>query len=435
VTDERAGPASGADVATEERARVALAVVFFACGIALASWISRIPGARDSLGLGPAELGLLLLCLSAGSVAGLPSSGPVVQRLGPAAAVRTGGVLVGLGMLTVAGAVGADLVVLAGVGLVVTGFGMATWDVAQNVEAADVEQRLGRTLMPRFHAGFSIGTVAGALAGAGCARLGVGVPAQLIGTAVLVSAAVVVAARWFLPVPVAADGEVRTSAQTLRAWRERRTLLIGLLVLSFAFTEGVANDWLTVAFVDGHGTSDALGALGFGVFVTAMTVSRLVGGGALERWGRPAVLRVTAGLAAAGLLLVVFGPSLPWAVAGALLWGAGAALGFPVGMSAAGDDPARAAGRVSVVASIGYTAFLAGPPLVGFLAEQAGILRSLLVVFGALALALLTAGATASAGPSAGPSAGSSAVPSTGSEKQRQQPGGDADQQPGDRRQ
>ena len=427
MTDERAGPASGADVATEERARVALAVVFFACGIALASWISRIPGARDSLGLGPAELGLLLLCLSAGSVAGLPSSGPVVQRLGPAAAVRTGGVLVGLGMLTVAGAVSADLVVLAGVGLVVTGFGMATWDVAQNVEAADVEQRLGRSLMPRFHAGFSIGTVAGALAGAGCARLGVGVPAQLIATAVLVSAAVVVAARWFLPVPVMADGEVRTSAQTLRAWRERRTLLIGLLVLSFAFTEGVANDWLTVAFVDGHGTSDAVGALGFGVFVTAMTVSRLVGGGALERWGRPAVLRVTAGLAAAGLLLVVFGPSLPWAVAGALLWGAGAALGFPVGMSAAGDDPARAAGRVSVVASIGYTAFLAGPPLVGFLAEQAGILRSLLVVFGALALALLTAGATASAGPSVGPS--------TASEQQRQQADGDADQQPDDCRQ
>ena len=63
--------------------------------------------------------------------------------------------------------------ILAGAGLIVTGFGMATWDVAQNVEAADVEQRLGRTLMPRFHAGFSIGTVAGALAGAGCARLGV----------------------------------------------------------------------------------------------------------------------------------------------------------------------------------------------------------------------------------------------------------------------
>ena len=74
--------------------------------------------------------------------------------------------------------------------------------MAQNVEAADVEQRLGRTLMPRFHAGFSIGTVAGALAGAGCARLGVGVPAQLIATAVLVATTVIVAARWFLPVPV-----------------------------------------------------------------------------------------------------------------------------------------------------------------------------------------------------------------------------------------
>jgi len=170
VIDKRAGTARpAADVAIEERARVALAVVFFACGIALASWISRIPGARDSLGLGPAELGLLLLCLSAGSVAGLPSSGPVVQRLGPASAVRTGGLLLGVGMAALAIAVRADLVVLAGAGLAVIGFGMATWDVAQNVEAADVERRLGRTLMPRFHAGFSIGTVAGALAAHGSA--------------------------------------------------------------------------------------------------------------------------------------------------------------------------------------------------------------------------------------------------------------------------
>ncbi len=398
MTEDESGlsrPTSTGD-GTDERARVAVAAVFFACGVGLASWISRIPGARDSLGLGPAELGLLLLCLSAGSVAGLPTSGPVVHRLGPAAAARVGALLVGAGMVAVAAGVWWDLTVLAGAGLAVMGFGMATWDVGQNVEAADVEHRLGRTVMPRFHAGFSIGTVAGALAGAGCARLGVPVPAQLIATAVLVALTVVIATRWFLPVPVVEEGEVRTSAQVLRAWRERRTLLIGLLVLSFAFTEGVANDWLTVAFVDGHGTSDAVGALGFGVFVTAMTVSRLVGGTALERWGRPTVLRVTAALAAAGLLLVVFGPSLPWAVGGALLWGAGAALGFPVGMSAAGDDPERAAGRVSVVASIGYTAFLAGPPLVGFLAQQAGILRSLLVVFGALALALLTAGATAS---------------------------------------
>jgi MFS family permease len=92
-------------------------------------------------------------------------------------------------------------------------------------------------------------------------------------------------------------------------------------------------------------------------------------------------------------MLVVFGHVLPIAIAGAALWGLGAALGFPTGMSAAADDPLRAAGRVSVVASIGYLAFLAGPPLIGFLGDQVGVLRALTVTAALLAVAILVAGA------------------------------------------
>jgi len=110
----------------------------------------------------------------------------------------------------------------------------------------------------------------------------------------------------------------------------------------------------------------------------------------LERYGRVVVLRATAGFAVAGLLLVLLGGSTPVALVGALLWGVGASLGFPVGMSAAADEPEHAAARVSVVASIGYTAFLAGPPLLGFLGDQVGILHALLVV-GALALPAMLA--------------------------------------------
>jgi predicted MFS family arabinose efflux permease len=124
-----------------------------------------------------------------------------------------------------------------------------------------------------------------------------------------------------------------------------------------------------------------------------MTAARMVGGAALERWGRVVVLRITAASALAGLLLVVAGHSLPVAIVGTLLWGAGASLGFPVGMSSAADDPARAAVRVSVASSIGYGAFLAGPPLIGLLAERVGVLRALLVVLGALLLGLLASGA------------------------------------------
>jgi MFS family permease len=164
-------------------------------------------------------------------------------------------------------------------------------------------------------------------------------------------------------------------------------------VLGFAFTEGSANDWMAVAMVDGYGTSEAVGALGFGVFVTAMTVARFAGVALLERFGRVVTLRATAAVGLVGLLMVLLGGSVPVAMAGALLWGMGAALGFPVGMSAAADDESRAPVRVSVVSAIGYTAFLAGPPLIGLLAENVGILRALFVVVAALALGLVAAGA------------------------------------------
>jgi hypothetical protein len=101
-----------------------------------------------------------------------------------------------------------------------------------------------------------------------------------------------------------------------------------------------------------------------------MTLARMFGGPAIERWGRVAVLRVTAGVGAVGLLLVVTRLSVPMALTGAVLWGVGASLGFPIGMSSAADDPARAAVNVSVAGAIGYGAFLAGPPLIGFLAHR-----------------------------------------------------------------
>ena len=387
---------TGAPPAAAEvlRARTAVVVAFAANGLAFASFISRTPAIRDVLGLTAGQLGLLLLCLSCGAVAGLPLSGPIVHRLGPGRAVLAGALseCVGLALLVVGLFTGS--VAPAAIGLVFTGLGTGVWDVAMNVEGADVERRLGGSLMPRLHAAFSLGTVTGAGLGAASAALGVPVAVQIMVVAALLPVVVTVATRRFLPVQVATPEEKAAGAGVLAAWREPRTLLVGLLVLGFAFTEGSANDWIAIAFVDGYGSGEAVGAVAFGFFVSAMTIGRLVGGSALERFGRVAVLRATAAIALAGLLLVALGGSTPVALCGALLWGVGASLGFPVGMSAAADDPARAAARVSVVSSIGYTAFLAGPPLIGLLAEHAGILRALFVVLGALVLGLLASGAS-----------------------------------------
>jgi MFS family permease len=181
---------------------------------------------------------------------------------------------------------------------------------------------------------------------------------------------------------------MRTS---LAVWRDPSILLIGVIVLGMTFAEGSASDWLALAVVDGHGQSDATGALVFGVFVTAMTVGRVAGGPVLDRLGRVPVLRACSALGVAGLLLVILAPSTPLLIVGTVLWGLGASLGFPVGMSAAADDTANAAARVSAVAMIGYFAFLVGPPVLGLLGERWGILNALYVIVVLMVLAGLAA--------------------------------------------
>ena len=378
-------------------ARTGVAFVFGLNGLALATWFSRVPAARDALGLTAGQLGLLLLALSAGSLLALPTAGAVAHRFGAARTVAAATTLVAMGLAVVGVATGPLISVPAVcVGLFLVGYGTGTCEVAMNVEAAAVERRMGRTVMPRFHAAWSLGTVTGAALGAGVVRIGLPVVAHLAFVAVVVLVGTVLAVRPFLPVGTTAEAAVGSAADSdgaasgkraaksgsgvLAAWREPRTLLIGLLVLVMAFTEGTANDWLAVSFIDGHGFGEAAGAAVFGIFVAAMTVGRTFGTVALDRWGRIPTLLGSILLAAVGAATAVFVDSGVLAMCGVALWGLGTALGFPVGMSAAADEEDRAPARVSVVAVIGYTAFLAGPPVVGLLGDRVGTLRALLVV-------------------------------------------------------
>ncbi len=372
------------------RATRAVYAVFILSGFAFASWASRIPQVRDSLELSPRQLGLVLLAMAIGSVISMPLAGLVVARLGAARTITVMALIAATGLVTTG--IGQSVSVLPVViGLFLFGVGNGTWDVAMNVEGSAVEQRLGKAIMPRFHAGFSVGTVAGALIGAGMVALGVSPTAHLIAVAVLVAVAAPLAVRDFFAVEDTEETAQR--GNPLKAWTEPRTLLIGVFVFAAAFTEGTGNDWLAVATIDGYGAPDALGSLTFALFLAAMTLGRWFGPAVLDRYGRVPTLRVLSLTALVGLALVVWGGSLPVAMAGAILWGLGTALGFPVGMSAASDDPRRAAGRVSVVATVGYVAFLAGPPLIGFLADDVGTLKALTATGGLVALGLLVSGA------------------------------------------
>lgn len=366
-------------------ARNGVAVVFALNGLAVATWFARVPAVREELGLSPGRLGLLLLAMSVGALLAMPTAGLVAQRFGSARTVALSTLFVAIGLAVAGTATIAGSTVGVVVGLCALGYGSGTCDVAMNVEGAAVERRLGRTVMPRFHAAWSLGSVAGAGLGAGAARLGVPIAAHLAALAAVVLLGTLLAVRSFLS--AAESGAASASAapaerrrDLLAAWREPRTLLIGLLVLVSAFAEGSANDWLAVAFIDGHDLSEAAGAGVFGLFVVGMTLGRTVGTVALDRWGRAPVLSGAILLATAGAGVAVLAGPGPVAIAGVALWGIGASLGFPVGMSAAADDEQRAPARVSVVAVIGYTAFLAGPPLLGLLGDRVGTLQALLVV-------------------------------------------------------
>lgn len=377
--------------------RNAIFAVFMLPGIAMATWASRLPATQEALHASPAVMGWLLFGIAAGSIAGIAASSAVIAKIGARITFGWGMVAMALGLVlgTVGASLGSFAVTFAG--MVVFGAANGLTDVGMNVSGAANEQALGRAIMPIFHAFFSFGTMIGAALGV--LAEAVGVPIWVHGSVVaaVMIVSIAVAIRFVQKEPRATDhtGEhIRSTFRSrLSVFVQPRTILIGLVVLAAAFTEGSANDWIAIAAVDGHDVPKATGAIVLGIFVTAMTVGRLLGVLLIDRFGRVLVLRGSFILAAIGLLMFIFVP-LPWvAFVGAALWGLGAALGFPMGMSAAADDPATAAVRVSAVAGIGYFAFLVGPPVIGFVGDNVGVLRALLVVLVLLIIGLVVSGA------------------------------------------
>lgn len=385
----RVSHSSNTEISQLRAWRNAVFLVFFSCGLALASYMSRVPHIRDVLGASTAQMGVLAAAMAVGSIGGMLGSNNVMSRLGSKGTLRwslstlTAGVLIAGVGATVAS------YVLLFAGLVVFGVGMGLTDVAMNVSAAANEQRLHRNIMPLFHALFSIGAMAGAGLGAVAELLGVPVILHVGTLAVVCLVGVLLTNRFVQAELQPARGEVDSATRVSRLviWKQPLTWFIGLIILGMALAEGSANDWLALAMVDGHGQTNAQGAISLGIFLTAMTVGRVLGIRFLDRFGRVPVLRASAVLAAIGLSMVIFLSHPVLVTVGIVAWGLGSALGFPVGMSAAADDLKHAAARVSAVATIGYIAFLAGPPLIGFLGEEVGLLRALLVVLVFIAIA------------------------------------------------
>ncbi|OKL52697.1 hypothetical protein BSZ40_00910 [Buchananella hordeovulneris] len=375
------------------RARWATFAIFFACGLAFSAWASRLPAVRDLLDLTPQQLGRILFVGSLGSICTLPLAGIITSHFGPKLICRLG--VIGQAVTLVGAAGAATLGSRWGliVALVALNIVFSLTDLAMNLHGTAVDKAGGTELMPQFHGGFSLGTVVGAGIGAASSALGVAVWLQMLAVGAVLVVLAVVATHLYLPVPPPTGGPKSRGVQALRAWGEGRTLALGMIVLGAALTEGAANDWIALATVDSFGAANYLGAVAFAIFVSGMTAMRFAGTWLVARFGRVLVIRLCAWASLLGVVGFVSSPWLGLAMVSAVIWGAGAALGFPLGFAAAGEEPVRAAARLAVVSTIGYGAFLAGPPLLGELVHHFGYRWALGVLAFPVALGLLFASA------------------------------------------
>jgi hypothetical protein len=367
------------------RARWAITALFAVNGAALGSWVARIPVVQESLGLDEAALGTALLGLSVGVVTALPVAGGFVARRGarPIAAIGSLGIGIALPALPLAGEAAGLFAVLA-----LFGAGMSTMDVAMNAHGVAVEARLGRPVMVSFHGAWSLGGLAGTGLGSLAIAGGLSTAAHLTISGIAIGAiglAAVLVSR-------GTDTARRNEPGPALAFPRGPLWLIGLVAGSSALGEGAVADWSGVYLRDAAGAAPATAALGFLVFSLTMAAMRFAGDRVAGRFGPATTVRAGGLLAGAGLLLALAVPVVPVALAGFALAGVGLAAVVPLSFAVAGRSGVVSEGEaVAGVATIAYSALLAGPPFIGFVAHAVDLTFALFLV-GLMVASLVVSG-------------------------------------------
>jgi len=392
------GTAVQPDRSSLTRSRWTITAAFGLGGITISAWGPRLPAIKTGLGVDTATIGLLLAGTTVGAMLGLVISTPVLHRLGSRRAIAGALLLAAAAMALLGLAVSMASVPLVAVAFVIVGLGIGTLDVLINVAGSAVERAAGRTLMPMMHAAWSIGAAVGSGIGAACAAAGVTPSAQFIAEAVLIAATALGMAPGIQQqgdAPGVAPSQDRRAKlrQWLRGWLDWHLLLIGLVMLGVELGEGSANSWLTLAMQSDRGQTAAVAAMFITAFAIGEALTRIFGGPIVDRLGRVRTIRVTTALGVVGMVLFIGAGNLWIILLAVLLWSVGVSMGFPLGMSAAAESGPDPAARVSVVASVGYFASLAGPPVIGVLAQSVGLLRALWLVAAMFVAAFAAAGA------------------------------------------
>jgi MFS family permease len=359
--------------------RVAITLVFFVNGAMFASWASRIPALSDNVGATTGGLSLALLAPAVGAVITMP----LVGRLLPGRSSRTF-----CRCATVALAIALPLPGLArsvptlALALLAVGITNAVLDLAMNAQGVTVERELGQPILSSLHAAFSLGGFAGAGLGALAADLGVdplvhlAIAAGLFGLVGLVATSQLIAPDH--------DLARRAPAARSRYRPSRRLLLLGAACLFCFLAEGGASDWSAKLVHSSLGGTAALGAIAYAAFSIAMACGRMTADRLWKRWGAAGLLRRGGALAAVGLTAGLAIGTVESAIAGFIALGLGLAGVVPTLFRSASEEPGVATGpSLAVVSGLGYAGFLAGPPIIGGIAQ----LTTLRLACGLLALA------------------------------------------------
>jgi len=389
-------PASGAPPPPPTwAARAAVTGAFFLNGVLFSSFFARLPAVKEDLGLSEGELGLALLGAPVGLLVAQPLVGALVARRG-SRPVTVGSALAYCAALVTL-SVAWDLPSLAGA-LLLTGMTNGAFDVSMNLQGLTVERHAGRPLFASLHAAFSFGALTGAAAGGLLAAAGVPLVAHLTGVAGLAAAVILAGRRFLLPAGADARPDGPLFARPTRA-------LAGFAAIAFCalLAEGSVNDWSAVHLRESLDASPGLAAAGLTVFSLTMGFGRLFGDPLAARLGAVRLARLGALAAATGLAAAVLAAGPGVAVAGYALMGAGLATLFPLALRAAASGPDQASGpALAAVSSAGYVGFLAGPPVVGLLAEGLSLRAALAVVAALCLLAAVLAGRLGSGAPAIG---------------------------------
>ena len=357
--------------------------VFVVNGAAIGTWVAHIPWVQERFDLSKSAMGLVIVAMAAAVILALPIAGQAIVRHGSERIVWVGGI--GMALATTLPVL-APHPVLVALGLLVLGGASATMDVAMNTHGVKVEKDLGRPIMSSLHAGWAFGGMAGAAFAALCAALGAD-PRVTVAVASVLLLGLLVASASRIGHGSAAERE-ETPGFTVPS---RGVVLLAVLCLLVMVTEGAMADWGGLYLRQDLGASAALAALAYSFFTAGMTVGRVVGDRVNHRIGPVALLRWGALLTGVplGAMLLIGEPAT--ALIGLFLVGLGVANGVPLMFSAAGRQPDMAPGPgIAAVSSMGSLGFLAGPPVIGVLADAISLPWALatLILGGVVVLAL-----------------------------------------------